>query len=361
MANDNETINLSISQLNEAFSGRPKSAGFDETKRYQIHRRNRAYVWTAIDKNKLLESILKGRYIPPIITVETILNNRIVRYVVDGGHRITTFRFILDDMVRPLTEAERRIVETYQINVVVLRNLTSKQIREQFRVLQSGKRVSSGQLYAMSEDCPIVIAANNLLRDPAHPLRATIARNFFDTVNAIDGAGQRNLENALAMVSGALHGPKYITTSFDRQEEVLELPVDQDRINRFLQMVFDIFDMTNEIVPQSDGRVRKGQWTLGTYIGPMMYDLHKNPTRQRAVQEKWRDYIVMVRERVPLADEAIETGGANNITEVKLQRIIVRVNAFVEERRLLSKEEVEERIRRDETESVEEDDEEEQV
>jgi hypothetical protein len=360
MANDNETINLSISQLNEAFSGR-RGPGFDETKRYQIHRRNRAYVWTTADKTKLLDSILKGRYIPPIITVETILNNRIVRYVVDGGHRITTFRLILDGSVRVLTEAERRIVETYQINVVVLRGLTAKQIREQFRVLQGGKKVSSGQLYAMSEDCPIVVAANHLLYGPTHPLRAAIARNFFDTVNSTDGATQRNLENAVAIVSGALHGPRYITTSFDRQEEILEQPVDEDAINRFLKIVLDVFDMANAVTPQPDGRARRGQWTLGTYIGPIIYDLHTNPTRMRAVQEKWCNYLVMVRQRVPLAEEAIETGGANNINELKLQRIVVRVTAFVEERRLLSKEEVEARIRRDETDSTEEEEEVEEV
>lgn len=343
MANNTETVTTSIYSLDTNFSGRP-GPDFDETKMYQIHRRNRAYVWKLRDKIKLLESIRSGRYIPPIITVETIENGRTVRYVVDGGHRVTTFRHILRGDVTPITDEDRRIIERYPITVVVLRGLTSAQIREQFRVLQGGKKVTSGQLYAMSEDCPLVSSAIRLLYDTTHPLRAMINRNFFDTVNSVDSDTRKNLENAVAMVSGAMHGVSFITASFDKQEEVITSPVDENKVTQVLARVFEVFDMANAEVEQTDGRRRKGQWTLGTYIAPILYDLITNPDRQREVQEKWKKYIVRVRQGHPLAEEANNVGGANNINESKLRKIVMRVTVFVEENRLLTLDEIKQRL-----------------
>ena len=102
-----ENIQTTISALNDDFSGRTGSLDYNEQKSVHIHRRNRAYVWNQQMQESLLDSILKGYYVPPIICCSRIISNIERREVMEGGNRITTFRRILQNEVRELTPEER--------------------------------------------------------------------------------------------------------------------------------------------------------------------------------------------------------------------------------------------------------------
>jgi hypothetical protein len=266
-----ENIQTTIGAINRDFSGRRGSTDYDENKRIHIHRRNRAFVWSSQMQESCLDSILKGYYIPPIISgSKNMLNSagRAVerREVMEGGNRITTFRRILNGDVRELAPEERVAVESYPITHVVMQNLTSKQTREMFRRLNRNVRVSDGQLYSMSEeDSPLVREALALLNDDNYPLRTQITEYFFDTQNR-DSDAKQNLENAVALVSGALHGPMFITKAFSRQEPHVESPneVDRVRVVSTLGHVFDVFRQANLIVNLTDGRKKKAMasWTI---------------------------------------------------------------------------------------------------
>ena len=362
-----ENIQTTISNMNCDFSGRKGSPDYDESRLIHIHRRNRAYVWNAQMQQSCLDSILKRYYIPPIICCEQIVQNSagksvVRREVMEGGNRITTFRRILNGNVRPLTEQERGMVESHPITLVVMRDITSsKQTREMFRRLNKNVRVSDGQLYSMSEeDSPLVREALALLNDDEYPLRTQITEYFFDTRNR-DSDGKPNLENAVALVSGALYGVEYITKSFSRQEENVERqdPIDRDRVVLVLGQAFDVFRQANMIVNLTDGRKRRSQWTVGKYLGAILYDILTNPEDVTRFQHKWATYIGKVRNDEPNANEAIDVPGAQNMNVNKLIRMSIKVEEYITTGKILSKEELNAIIRPNQTEESESDEEEE--
>ena len=337
-----ENIQTTLCALNGDFSGRRDSPGYDEFKPIHIHRRNRAYVWTREMQVAFLDSILKGYYIPPIICSSHITNGAERREVMEGGNRITTIRRLLNEEVRPLTPEERRIVEAHPITLVVMRNLTSKQTREMFRRLNRNVKVSDGQLYSMSEeDSPLVREALALLNADDYPLRTRITDYFFDTRNN-DNDGKGNLENAIALVSGALHGPEYITKSFSRQEDKVERQdaINRDRVVTILGHAFDVFRQANTLVDLSDRRRMKSQWTVGKYLGPILYDILTNLSSIPQIQAKWASYLGKVRNNEENAEEAILVSGAQNLSVDKLKRISVKVEVYLSQNRIMSKEEL---------------------
>lgn len=336
-----ENIQTTLSQLVGDFAGRRDMLGYDETRLVHIHRRNRAYVWNKEMREGCLDSILKGYYIPPIICNSIIYGGRERREVMEGGNRITTFKLILEEKVRPLTPEERRIVESYPITVVVMRNLTPSQQRQMFRRLNRNVRVSDGQLFAMSiEDSPLVAEAHAFLNDDAYPLRESMTRLFFDS-RLPDSAAQNNLSNAVALVSGAVHGVSYITRSFNVQEVMVEdqTPIVRAHVVSILGKVFEVFNMANRTHPLTDKRRMKGQFNVGKWLGAILYDILMNPDNTREVQDKWADYIVRIREDLR-AEEASSIKGAQNLNPDHLKRISTKVEIYLRDQRFATDAEI---------------------
>jgi hypothetical protein len=337
-----ENIQTTVGQLNNQFSGRRDSPDYDENKLVHIHRRNRPFVWNKEMLDRLLDSILKGYYVPPIICSSTIVGGRERREVMEGGNRITTFRKILSNEVRPLTALERLRVESHPITVVVMRGMTSMDQRVMFRRLNKNVKVTDGQLYSMSEeDSPLVQEALALLNDDNYPLRDEITTHFFDTRDA-DNDGKRHLENALALVSGCVHGPDYITKSYNVQEPKVESqePVPRHIIVHTMSIILGIFSTADARQPLIDKRKRRGQWSVGKWLGAMLYDYLTHPDESQLIQEKWATYIVRVRRDEAAAEQASLLGGAQNLTATRYKRICTKVEIYLRDRRVATDEEL---------------------
>lgn len=335
-----ESIQTTISQLNRDFSGRIDKDGYDETKLLHIHRRNRAFVWNKEMQLNLLDSILNGYYIPPIICSSRWVNGVERREIMEGGNRMTTIRYILTNELRPLSDAERRCVESHPITLVVMRNLNPYHIRKMFRRLNKNVKVSDGQLYAMSEeDSPLVKEAVALLEDDNYPLRELITRHFFDTRGS-DNDGKANLANAVALVSGAVNGVGYITKSYNTQDSMVESqePIDRGKVLTNLGCLFETFSLADSYVAQTDRRRLRGQWSVGNWLGAILYDILTNPGETRRIQEKWARYIARVRQEqtqgLTTAEEATKIAGAQNLTATRYKRISMKVEIFMRENRL---------------------------
>jgi len=336
-----ETIQTTIGALNAQFAGREGDIDYEPTKLVHIHRRQRPYVWNQEMQTVLLDSILTGYYIPPIISSSVFetcsCDNKIreKREVLDGGNRITTFRRILNGYIRELTDAERTAIMSYSITFVVMRGMTNKAQCTMFRRLNKNIKVSDGQLYAMSDDSNLVKEALAFLNDDNYPLRGLILEHFFDTRGA-DNNGRKNLENAVALVSGALNGPHYITKSYNIQEEKVEShePIDRNIIIDILSNVFHIFTLANQVLPLTDRRKLKSQLTVGKWLGAMLYDILTHPNEIEETQNRWAKYIIAVRRRDMFAEDASKLSGANNLTANKYRRICAKVAIFVNQGRL---------------------------
>jgi hypothetical protein len=347
-----------IDYINDEFAGRTNMSDYDESKLIHIHRRNRPYVWSHKMQVDFLDSILKGYYIPPIICGAK--NNKL--FVMEGGNRITTIRRIMNNQVRALTDAERVRITNFNITLVSMKNLTPKQEREMFRRLNKSIKVSDGQLYAMSEeDSPLIKAVLEMLNSTNYTLRARITEMFYDTVDN-DNDGRANLANAVAIISGILYGPKYITKSYARQEERVDAqdPVNKERIVNILSIILSIFEQANVEEPLTDKKKKKVQFTVGYMVGSILYDILTNDDVGH-VFDKWVRYIVMVRRGVDNANEALEIKGAQNIDPNKLKKKCFRVSVFVNEGRIATEDELKQvkhiQIEEEDEEEDEEDDE----
>jgi len=333
---------------------------YDESKQIHIHRRNRPYVWSHKMQADFLDSILKGYYIPPIICGAK--DGKL--YVMEGGNRITTIRRIMNNQVRALTDTEKARVINHNISLVTMENLTPKQEREMFRRLNKSIKVSDGQLYAMSEeDSPLIQAVLEMLNSTSYVLRARITDVFYDTVEN-DNDSRANLANAVAIVSGILYGPKYITKLYARQEERVDAqePINKERIVSILSIILSIFEQANVEVPLADKKKKKTQFTVGYMIGAILYDILTSDD-VGSIFEKWVRYIVMVRRGVENANEVLEIKGAQNIDPNKLKKKCFRVSVFVSENRIATEEELKQvkhiQIEDEDTEDEEDEEEEE--
>lgn len=302
--------------LNAQFTGRDTPGfpgGYEPARLYRLHRRQRAEVWKHDHRAKLLESILHRRYIPPVITHETVDEGVIHRDILDGGNRISAVRRILDGGEFELTEADRRAVERYTITVVVLRDLSPQQIRIQFRLLNRVVSVRAGHLYHMSaEDSPLVGYAYDLMTNPANALRPRIVELF--TENALkDNASKGTLENVIALCAGAQHGILHLTRSFDINEPVLSLPINRELIETRLGLAFTAIERANALMPVgwvADGRVKKGEFNANRYLAVILYDLLPHgtpgqvgyepaPSTTDLVLGKWARIIAEARQELP--------------------------------------------------------------
>ena len=331
-----ENIQTTIAQLNRDFSGRRESRDYDESKLIHIHRRNRPFVWKKEMQVKLLDSILKGYYIPPIICCSKIVGSAERREVMEGGNRITTIRKILSEELRQLTPEERQCVESHPITLVVMRGLTSYDQRVMFRRLNKNVTVSDGQLYSMSEeDSPLVQEALVFLNDDHYPLREKITKHFFDT-RAVDNDGKSNLANAVALVSGAIHGAEFITKSYNIQEPMIESqePINRHMVVQILGSLLETFDMADDEHPLQDKRKRRGQWSVGKWIGAILYDCLTHQGETRSIQEKWAKYIGSVRREEEGADQATELGGAQNLSASRYKKICTKVDIYLRDHRI---------------------------
>jgi hypothetical protein len=347
MSLSSESLTYTISKLNNEFAGRISNdpLQYFQDRKIHIHRRNRPYVWDIKMQHKLLDSILQGYYIPPIICSHSITEDRKERLcVMDGGNRITTIRKILNGEIRELTEEERDKIKDTIIYVVSMKNLTVKQEREMFRRLNKSVRVSDGQLYAMSEDdSPLVREAIALLRESEHPLRHLMNEHFPGTISVDDTSGS-NIEIAVALVSGALYGVDYITKSYNVQEVKIECQkvIDRAMVAKRLGDVFSIFDLADSVRRSSNKQKKKIQWNVGKLLGTMLYDYHTLAFKDsefceegyNLVRDKWTAYIVKMREFPEVADEVFDISGAQNLKSSKYNKISVKVNIYLNEDRI---------------------------
>lgn len=239
----------SVGMINSNFAGRPDTIGYDESKSFHIHRKNRPFVWGRKTQEWFLDSILRSYDVSSILCSTKFEGGRVKHYLLDGGNRITTLRKILNNEIRALTPEERMKVEMYTLNVVFLSNMSEKDEREMFRRAANGVKPTDGHLYKMSEiDSHLVQLAVMILEDRTFPHRALMTEVMFDTTptehgESRDTKAQANLANMVALISGLMNGADFITKSFDRQYRWVDAvtPINKDILFRKIHDILSIF------------------------------------------------------------------------------------------------------------------------
>jgi hypothetical protein len=167
----------------------------------------------------------------------------------------------------------------------------------------------------------------------------------------------------MALVSGALNGVEYITKSFERQEDLVnsQAPIDRSKVVAVLRSVLDIFTRASIKAPLTHKTKLKGQWSVGHWLGAMLYDVLKSPDDLESVQAKWAKYIVKVRKGKVDDKELCNIEGAKNLTEKSLQLLSLKVDLYLREGKLASKEDLEKYVEAEKAGDLEEEEEEEET
>ena len=239
----------SVGMIVNNFAGRPDTLGYDASKSFHIHRKNRPFVWSSKTQGWFLDSILRSYDVSSILCSTKMEGGHLKYNLLDGGNRITTLKKILNNEIRALTPEERMKVEMYTLNVVFLSNMTEKDEREMFRRAANGVKPTDGHLYKMSEiDSRLVQLAVTILEDRTFPHRALMTQVMFDTTptehgESRDTKAQANLANMVALISGLMNGPDFITKSFDRQYRWVDAvtPINKDILFRKIHDNLSIF------------------------------------------------------------------------------------------------------------------------
>lgn len=333
-----DSYSIPVRDLVAQFGGRTTDVGYDASKLYQIHRRNRVYAWKKEMQDALKDTILQDLLIPQIVchvryATDGLGESPERRDVMDGGNRITTLKYLWES---ELTEEERMKIGNFQITVVVMRNLSPKKQRILFRRLNKSVKVSDGQLYAMSEDSTLVQEALALLNHADYPIRDTITRHFGDT--RFDNSSRDLLANAVALISGAIYHVRYLTKSFNEQEHWIELneTISRDVLIHALRPLFHILDKVDDQQPLTHKKKLRAQFTIGK-LGPIMYDYLTSDVA--TVEKKWVRYLVIAR-RDKVAEEVLKMSGGQNMNATRHKRICAKVDIYLRENRNAAKEEV---------------------
>lgn len=246
---DRQLQHQSLGMINSNFAGRVGTLGYDGSKMFHIHRKNRPFVWPPKKQELFLDSILRSYDVQSIVCSIKTEDGRTMYNLLDGGNRITTVRKILNDEIRVLTPQERMKVERYTVNLVVQSNMSEKDEREMFRRAANGVKPTDGHLYKMSEiDSHLVQLAVMILEDRTFPHRALMTQVMCDTTptdhgESRDTKSQANLANMVALISGLMNGPDFITKSFDRQYRWVDAvtPINRDILFRKIHNILSIF------------------------------------------------------------------------------------------------------------------------
>jgi hypothetical protein len=338
-----ENLQFSIGQLDAQFSGRRGTDDYNADALIHIHRRNRAFVWSSKMQEDLLDTILKGYPTPPIICSTHIENGKEIRKVMDGGNRITTFRRILQGKVKALSDEDKLRVQLYPITLTIMRNLTSADQRIMFRRLNKSVKVNDGQLYAMStDDSPLVMEADDFLQSVNYPHRERTNKHFSNTGDLVEkNTYPKALANVVALLSGILHGPDFLTQSYNIQDIHVESqePIQRNKINIYLSWILDIFDLADELEPITKKSDKLSQLSIGKFLGLMVYDRLTQPREVEQITDKWVKYICSVRNNKE-ALQASKMIGAQNLTKSSYNKRSIKVGIYIDQNRLATDEEI---------------------
>jgi hypothetical protein len=191
------------------------------------------------------------------------------------------------------------------------------------------------------DDSTLIQEAIAFMTDVNYPLRERCIKVFTDFYTKEDTDSAKRLENVVGIISGTLYGVRFITTSFDKQEQHVEnkAPIDRNLLCKHFDIVLKIFEIANDTLPLDKKKEKKEQFTLGNLIGAILYDIHQKYEESDIIY-KWSNYILQVRQRIENAKEACHLKGAQNLNPDKLAKKSYRVQMFLQERRLVSEDEL---------------------
>jgi hypothetical protein len=263
----------------------------DESVRIPEHQRPE--IWNKGRQQGLVNTIMQGRPMPPLIIRETINQGERMRWLEDGQQRYMSMKNFYDNkfpykntLYKDFSENDRVKFLTYKIPILTYENATIEETIEMFDNFQNGVPLTPGQRFHARLDTPLVKYARERLLTPD--------RHFYGRAAAVWGAHEsksdtktkRILMNAMAIAGGVAHGVDHITTSYDVLGPILNNPFDVKKADSIFDMLLKVYERVADIYTSDEKKVH---WPVGELTGYILASLIINPTEETI--EKWVNYI----------------------------------------------------------------------
>ena len=285
-------ITLPLIQFLTRFAGRKDTAGYDESRMYDIAECNRDFVWPLEYQQGLIKSVLTGAPIPTI----SICNNKIV----DGGNRSTTihqfvnnqFKVTLDggeydyDGVRANTELNNKWLSC-QVNLMVTSNANDDQFADIYENLNKGIKLTHGQLMVNRAHFPLVhmvLVMIGRIKDVQLPWIGLLHSAWKDTFNTTKSRSEVTM--VFQILASALFGPHHFHMYFQRHSSLFQEKTQAD-INNKIANIVRILTMINSVDPENTIARKIKAEVFRKFIGGIIYDFHNLDD----YDEKWTTFI----------------------------------------------------------------------
>jgi len=326
-----------------------------ERSRLRLPEFQRQWAWKGKNglakRQGLIDSILHGYPIPPLILNHVVEDLNDYWDVYDGRHRIETIwqfknnkfaiptiagdRLVKFEELSP--EVQRDFLETKMITVVT-ESTPEVRLSEIFIRLNDGKPLSDKDLIWASKKTPLVRDVIDKLDDYAERFDATFLLDV-STLQNIRKSGY--LADLVGLMYGLSTGSAGdMSSSYVRMCRNLGHRLDDARVDAGLDAMFALFNAANESQPFIRENVRKvrSQVKLGTLLPYYFHDRYRVTTDEYVdvgprsedayaeIDEKWITIIGFLRRNPDTI--LLKTSGAQNLNIRKVNDVVRRVNTW---------------------------------
>ena len=285
------TYNMNTRNLNEIL--------VDESIFIPAHQR--AFIWKLRQQENLVDTIMKGYVMPPLIICEVIVNNKRTRSLEDGQQRYTTLkRFYNNEFTynkkyfKDYSPNEKAQFEYYKVHITTYENATEDERTEMFLNFQDGTSLTVGNRFHAALKTRLVTYATERFLTPGNPLYQRASAVWGEHLQEKDNKGKNFLTNAMAIAGGLAYGVDHITKSYDILGPILNREFDVAMADKRLDMLLKVY----ERVPGPNiyiSKEKKIHWPVGTLTGYILASLINDPSEEMI--GKWVQYILDSRQK----------------------------------------------------------------
>ena len=268
----------------------------------KIPEHQRPEMWKPPRQARLIETIMAGRPMPPLIFRDTINEGARVRWLEDGQQRYISMKKFHENRIalngkfyRDFDENQRIIFQTYKLFVLRYENATQQETIDIFDTFQNGVPLSPGQRFHARLETPLVKYARERLLTPGMHFYERATRVWGAHRATDDTKTKKALMNAMAIAGGLAHGIEYITTSYDILGPELLKGFDENQADVVLGNLLAVYEAAEErhalTVPD-----KKKQWDVGKISGYVLYSFLQYPDMIAELSARWTNYLVDVRQ-----------------------------------------------------------------
>jgi hypothetical protein len=271
----------------------------DESVRIPEHQR--PMIWNRDRQAKLIDTIMRGRPMPPIIIRESIENGERIRWLEDGQQRYMSMKKFFNNessynntYYRDFNENDRVRFLIYKIHILTYENATLEETIEMFDNFQNGVALTPGQRFWARKETHLVKYAIQRLLTPGTPFYERAAAVWGEHVTAKDTKTKRFLMNVMAIAGGVAWGVNHITMSYDVLGPILNHEFDVEMADSRLDMLLKVYERvasTNIFTPDE----KKTHWPVGTVTGYVLAALINDSSEDMIA--KWAQYILDSRQK----------------------------------------------------------------